>query len=124
MLSYKPFTELLYRIINIDNLIKDEKEILKNIINATKGKEKEEIMKLRDIHQDSVNKIIIKMFKEKKGRMLNVGMICENFEYWRYEILEHIRQYTKSDINVSSAVLIQMLYKVTPIKLDELLTIL
>jgi len=81
MLSYKPFTELLYRIINIDNLIKDEKEILKNIINATKGKEKEEIMKLRDIHQDSVNKIIIKMFKEKKGRMLNVGMICENFEY-------------------------------------------
>lgn len=110
---------------SIDNLTKEEKEILKKIINATKGKEKEEIMKLRDIHQDSANKIIkviIKMFKEKKGRMLNVGIIYENFEQWRYEILEHIRQHTKSDINMSSAVLIQMIYKVTPTELDELLT--
>ena len=109
---------------SIENLTKEEKEILSKISSAPKGKEKEEIMKLREIHIDSSNKIIkvmVRMFKDNKGRILNIGIIYENFEQWRYEILEHIKQYTKNDINMNLVVFMQMLYKSTPSEIDEVL---
>lgn len=109
---------------SIENLSNEEKSILNKILNATKGTEKDEIIKLREIHQESANKIIkvmIKMFKEKKGRVLNIGIIYQQFEQWRFEILEHLRLYTKSDLKVASTAFLQMLYKSTPDDINEIL---
>lgn len=108
---------------SVENLNKDEKEILNRILKANKGKEKDEIIKLRDIHPDSANKIIkvmVKMFKENKGRMINIGIIYQNFEQWRFEILEHIKSFNKQDINLGSVAYLEMIYNTTPSEFDDI----
>ncbi|HBI6963834.1 TPA: hypothetical protein K8N27_002216 [Clostridium perfringens] len=108
----------------VENLNNEEREILNKILNANKGKEKEEILKLKEIHPDSSNKIIkvmVKMFKEKKGRLINIGIIYQNFEQWRFEILEHLKLFVKADLNFNSIPYLQMIYQATPNEMDEIL---
>ncbi len=110
----------------VENLNNEEREILNKILNANKGKEKEEILKLKEIHPDSSNKIIkvmVKMFKEKKGRLINIGIIYQNFEQWRFEILEHLKLFVKADLNFNSIPYLQMIYQATPNEMDEILNL-
>ena len=111
---------------NIESLNEEEKTILKEIINSPRGKEKDNIVKLHNMNQDSVNKIIkviIRMFKDKRGRTLNIAIIYNEFEAWRCEILEHISKYTKSDIDMKIIVPLQMMYKQTPQDIDKILEV-
>lgn len=109
---------------SVENLNREEKEILNNIINATVGTEKAAILKLNNIHQDSANKILkvlVKMFKDKRGKLSNIGIIYQNFENWRHEILEHIKTYSSGDVNIKSAGYLSIIYKSTPEEMEEIL---
>lgn len=111
---------------SIENLTKEEKEILKQITKASKGKEREEILKLKNINKESSNKIIrvlIEMFKEKRGRLLNIGIIYKNFDEWRYEILEYIKSYNKNDFNMEIMICLEMIYKADPNAMDNIISI-
>lgn len=108
---------------SVENLNREEKEILNKIIDATPGTEEKEILKLKEIHQDSANKILkvlLKMFKDKRGRLMNIAIIYKNFESWRYEILEHIKTYSIADVNLNSAGYLTMLYNTTPEDMEEI----
>ncbi|SCJ99835.1 Predicted P-loop ATPase [uncultured Clostridium sp.] len=110
----------------VENLNNEEREILNKILKANTGKEKEEILKLKEIHPDSSNKIIkvmVKMFKEKNGRLINIGIIYQNFEQWRFEILEHLKSFVKTDIKMDSIPYLQMIYQCTPKEMDEILVL-
>ena len=109
---------------SVENLNREEKEILNKIIDATSGTEEKEILKLKEIHQDSANKILkvlIKMFKDKRGKVMNIAIIYKNFESWRYEILEHIKTYSKADVNPISVGYLTMIYNTTPEDMEEIL---
>ncbi|WP_297522494.1 P-loop NTPase fold protein [uncultured Clostridium sp.] len=110
----------------VENLNNEERELLNKIVKANTGTEKEEILKLKEIHPDSSNKIIkvmVKMFKEKSGRLINIGIIYQNFEQWRFEILEHLKLFIKTDIKMNSMPYLQMIYSCTPKEMDEILNL-
>lgn len=111
---------------SIENLNREEKEILNGIINATVASESAEILKLNEIHQDSANRILkalVKRFKDNKGRTSTIAIIYKNFENWRYEILEHIKTYSIADVNIKSSGYLSIIYNTTPQEMDEILNV-
>ncbi|WP_252249473.1 P-loop NTPase fold protein [Clostridium sp. VAP23] len=109
---------------SVESLTKEEKEILKTILDCPKAKDKQEILKLKDINSESENKIIkimVKMFKENKIKNIKIGIIYKEFEIWRSEILEHMKLYNKSDLNIKNLLFIQMLYNATPIEFEDII---
>lgn len=109
---------------SIESLNKEEKQIIKSILNCIKAKDREEILKLKDLTSESCNKIIkvmIKMFKENKIKVIKIAIIYQEFEAWRNEILEYIKLYTKSDLNIKNMTYIQIIYKTTPTEMEEII---
>ena len=111
---------------NIENLNREKKEILNKIINSPVGTDKIEILKLNNIQKDSANKILkvlVKMFKDKRGKLSNIGIIYQNFENWRHEILEHIKTYSAGDVNIRSVGYLSVIYKTTPQEMERILEV-
>lgn len=52
---------------------------------------------------------------------MNIAIIYKNFESWRYEILEHIKTYSKADVNPISVGYLTMIYNTTPEDMEEIL---